>query len=272
LLQNLNSMERGETKRKRIAMLTSAGIHGLLLIFFLLSMAWRAPDPPLPEFGIELNFGDSPEGSGDVQPETPTASEQQEESEEIPEEVAQPKQEESTQEVVPSNQESVVTEPKEEKPKVIEQPKVEEKKEETKPAQKPATNEGAQPVSQGNDKDKTGDKGDPKGTLDPNAAYSGKPGGGAGGDGMSLSMTGWAWAEQPTVPALPDNESGRVVFEIECDSEGEIIGIKVAERGLSAQAEKILLDVIRKNSLVRTSGGATPERSSGKVVFVLKTR
>jgi protein TonB len=265
-------MEQNETRRKRIAFLTSAGIHGLLLVLFLLSMAWRAPDPPLPEFGIELNFGDSPEGTGDVQPETPTASEQQEESEELPEEVAQPKQEESKQEVIPSNQESPVTVPKEEKPAVVEKPKVEEKKEEVKPAQKPATTEGAQPVSQGNDKDKTGDKGDPKGVPDPNAAYTGKPGGGAGGSGLALSMAGWAWAEDPEIPTLPDNEDGRVVFEIECDSEGEIVGIKVAERGLSAQSEKILLDVIRKNSLVRTSGGATPERSTGKVVFILKTK
>lgn len=254
-------------------MLTSAGVHGLLLLLFLFSMAWRAPDPPLPEFGIELNFGNSPEGSGDVQPETPTASEQQQEAEKVPDEEApQPKQEESAPEVIQSTQESIVTEPKEEKPAVVEKPKVEEKKEEVKPAQRPAQNEGNQPVSQGNDKDKTGDKGDPKGVPDPNAAYTGKAGGGSGGDGMVLSMAGWAWAEQPAVPTLPDNENGRVVFEIECDSEGEIVRIKVLERGLSAKAEQILLDEIRKNSLVRTSGGPTPERSSGKVVFVLKTR
>jgi hypothetical protein len=166
----------------------------------------------------------------------------------------------------------VVTEPKEEKPAVVEKPKVEESKEETKPEQKPAENKGEQPVSQGNDKDKTGDKGDPKGTPDPNAAYTGKPGGGAGGDGLALSMAGWAWADDPKIPQLPDNEDGRIVFEIECDEDGEIVGIKTLERGLSPAAEQMLLQEIRRNSLVRTGGGQIPERSKGKVVFVLKTR
>ncbi|MFZ5999149.1 MAG: hypothetical protein ACOYW3_01465, partial [Bacteroidota bacterium] len=71
---------------------------------------------------------------------------------------------------------------------------------------------------------------------------------------------------------LPDNEDGRIVFEIECDSEGDIIGITTVERGLSLQAEQILKEEIRKNSLVRTSAGQAPARSKGRVVFVLKTR
>src|SRR5688572_5073360 len=99
-------MEEKETKRKRIAFVTSAGIHGIILLLFLFSMAWRAPNPPLPEFGIELNFGDSDVGSGDIQPETPTANEQQPvEEEPIVQEETQP--EESQPDVVPSTQESV---------------------------------------------------------------------------------------------------------------------------------------------------------------------
>jgi periplasmic protein TonB len=265
-------MERDEGRRRRIAFATSTGIHLLLALFFLLSMAWRAPDPPLPEFGIELNFGDSPVGSGDVQPETSTASpDQPEVTEELPDEETTEEQQEAAPEVIPSNQESVVTEPKEEKPAVVEKPK-EEKKPDASSVYKPAEKEGNQPVSEGDDKDKTGDKGDPKGVPDPNAAYSGKAGGGAGGDGMSLSMAGWAWAEQPTIPQVPDNADGRIVFEIECDEHGEIVGIKTLERGLSPKAEQMLIDVIRNNSLVKTGGGDVPSRSKGRVVFVLKTK
>jgi protein TonB len=47
--------EQQEKKNKTIAMITSVGIHGLLLLAFMLMMAWRAPNPPLPEYGIELN-------------------------------------------------------------------------------------------------------------------------------------------------------------------------------------------------------------------------
>jgi protein TonB len=265
-------MEKNEAKRQRIAFATSAGVHLLLVLFFLMSMAWRAPNPPLPEFGIELNFGDSPEGSGDVQPETSTATpDQPEVTEELPDEEITEAQQEVTPEVVPSNQESVVTEPKEEKQKVVETP-TEEKKVDASSVYKPAEKEGTQPVSQGDDKDKTGDKGDPKGVPDPNAAYTGKAGGGAGGDGMSLNMAGWAWAEQPTIPQVPDNADGRIVFEIECDEHGEIVGIKTLERGLSPKAEQMLIEVIRNNSLVKTGGGDAPERSKGRVVFILKTK
>jgi periplasmic protein TonB len=265
-------MENDEAKRRRIAFATSTGVHLLLVLFFLISMAWRAPDPPLPEFGIELNFGDSPEGSGDIQPETSTATpDQPEVTEEVPDEEITEAQQEAATEVIPSNRESVVTEPKEEKPAVVEKPK-EETKEEAKSVQKPDEKQGYQPVSEGNDKDKTGDKGDPKGTPDPNAAYSGKAGGGAGGEGMSLSMAGWTWAEQPTIPQVPDNADGRIVFEIECDEDGEIIGIKTLERGLSPKAEQMLIEVIRSNSLVKTGGGDAPERSKGRVVFILKTK
>lgn len=85
-------------------------------------------------------------------------------------------------------------------------------------------------------------------------------------------MSGWEWADDPTIPELPDNEDGRIEFEIECDENGEIIGIKTLNRGLSIKAEQLLKEEIRKNSLIRTSSGKVPERSKGKVVFVLRTR
>ncbi|MFO0265769.1 MAG: hypothetical protein ACK51D_02365, partial [Cyclobacteriaceae bacterium] len=127
-------------------------------------------------------------------------------------------------------------------------------------------------TNQGNDTEKKGDKGKPEGVLDPNAQYTGKPGGGGGGDGMSLNMGGWAWADNPKIPELPDNADGRIVFEIECDENGDITGIVTKERGLSLQAEKLLKDEIMRNSLVRTASGRAPEKSKGTVVFVLKTK
>jgi len=89
---------------------------------------------------------------------------------------------------------------------------------------------------------------------------------------MNLQMSGWEWADQPTLPELPDNENGRVVFEIECDDNGDITGITTVERTLSPRAEQLLKDEIRKNSLKRTTGGKAPERSKGRIVFVLKTK
>lgn len=273
---------REEKKNKYVALMVTLGVHGALLIAFLLIMAWRAPNPPLPEYGIELNFGLDQQGSGDTQPDEPVGNDQpqvepqpEEATPEQPEEVKEVK--EASPEVVTNKQESPVV-VKEEKKEPIKEVKKEPVKEvKTNPVvkedtqvtqQKSTTGEAKQ--SQGDDANKNGDKGSPEGKLDAKALY-GKQGGG-GGDGFDLSMSGWAWAKAPQIPKLPDNEEGRIVFEIECDEDGEIIGITTLERGLSPKAEQLLKEEIRNSSLYRTSGGKIPERSKGRVAFLLKAK
>lgn len=289
-------MSSEESRNKRIGILTSLGIHGAMFLIFFFLMAWRAPNPPNPEFGIELNFGLDNQGSGDVQPETPVGDKSDQQSDEAEQQPAEAQPEEvkpdvKEKEVVPdkakeqvvSKLESPVT-VKEEKKEV----KTEAKKEipsdsnpkeklvaeYKKEVKKETTTDGSKkgdPGNQGDDAKKVGDKGSPEGKLDAKALY-GTQGGGVDGDGFGLSMSGWAWADQPKVPELPDNENGKVVFEIECDESGEIIGITTLERSLTPKSEQILKEEIRKNSLVRTSAGRAPERSKGRIVFILKTK
>ena len=283
--------EQKEKKDKTIAMITSVGIHVALLLAFMLMMAWRAPNPPLPEYGIELNFGLDEQGGGEIQPET-APGEQQAEDETQQEDTSEPMQEEVVEEkpveqVVSKVESPVVVkeEIKETKKEIVKEKPVETKiketpKEEVKKQEKEVkvaeekgtdTKKGDNTISQGDDKGKVGDKGSPEGKLDAKALY-GQQGGGGGGDGFGLSMSGWAWADNPQVPELPDNEDGRIEFEIECDENGDIIGIQTIQRGLSPRAEQLLKEEIRKNSLVRTSAGKAPERSKGRVVFILKTK
>jgi len=283
--------EQQEKKNRTIAMITSVGVHGLLLLAFMLMMAWKAPNPPLPEYGIELNFGMDDQGGGDVQPETSPGKQQaedktqQEDTSEPVQEVVVP--EKAVEQIVSKVESPVVVkeEVKETKKEVVKENPVEVKpketpKEEVKKQEKEVkvaeekgteTKKGDNTTSQGDDKGKTGDKGSPEGKLDAKSLY-GTQGGGGGGDGFGLSMSGWAWADDPKVPNLPDNEDGRIEFEIECDENGDIIGIQTIQRGLSPRAEQLLKDEIRKNSLVRTSAGKAPERSKGRVVFILKTK
>src|SRR3954468_1022460 len=68
-------MSAEEKKNNRIGIFTSLGVHGALFLIFFFMRAWRAPDPPLPEFGIELNFGLDTPGTGDIQPEFPVGEE-----------------------------------------------------------------------------------------------------------------------------------------------------------------------------------------------------
>lgn len=57
--------------RDRKAMAISVIIHGIVAVLFIFILAWREPDPPIPEYGIELNLGVFDDGAGDVQAETP---------------------------------------------------------------------------------------------------------------------------------------------------------------------------------------------------------
>jgi outer membrane biosynthesis protein TonB len=254
----------------------------------MFAVAWRAPDPPLPQVGIELNFGLDQQGSGDVQPETPVGEEPKEEiteesQQELPEDEvkpAEPTPQESkpVEQTAVTKQESplVVKEEKkeEEKPKEKVQEKVVEKtpvKEEVKAAYKPTAEKTetktGQPGSQGDDANKTGDKGNPEGTLDAKALY-GKAGGGAGGS--SLDLAGWQWDEIPK-PNVPNNESGRVVFEIKVDGDGEIISIKTIERSVSLEAENICRKEIEKLTFSKT-GVNVPSLSTGKITFVVRSK
>jgi len=282
-----------DKKSKRVGLIATMLFHGGIALMLLLLVAWKAPNPPLPEYGIEINLGFSDEGTGDIQPQTEVGNEGQSE-----ETAAQPEQTEPQQTVeenANNKQEEVVTDEsnpvsvKEEKKEVKEEVKVEAKKE-VKPTPKEekkvvkeeavftpteATDKTAQQkkgenASQGNDKNATGDKGQPTGTLDPNASFSGLQGGGAGGSGTGLDLAGWTWDRKPD-PKIPENESGRLIFEIEVDENGEITRLVAIERGLSAQAEKICRDEILKLTFTPT-GANVPSVSKGKVTFVVKAQ
>ncbi len=292
-------MKSDEEKNKTIGLIASVGIHATVFMILFFMVAWRAPNPPLPEYGIELNFGLDSEGFGDLQPTTPVGDAQAVTDEVPQEQPAEAKPDEATPDVTEPVKEAAVDKPTEqniskvESPVTLKEEKKEAKKEvvkdkpkESQPEEKviaaykkeekkslnpaDAAAKGL-PGNQGDQANKVGDQGSPEGKLDAKALY-GTPGGGGGGNGMDLQMSGWTWADQPKVPDLPDNENGKVVFEIECDESGDITGINTLERSLSPKAEQILKEEIRKNSLVRTSGGKVPERSKGRIIFILKTK
>ena len=295
--------EEQEKKSRKIALITSVGLHGIILLLLLFLVAWRAPNPPLPEFGIELNFGTDTQGSGAVQPETPVGAEQaepveqEEEVEEIPltepEEI--PKEEvveEITQEETQSEQPEVISkiespvvveEKKEVKPvekpkekpleKVVEpKPEVVPEKEEPKAVYKPKTETTTQgntsektgtPGSEGDDVNKPGDKGDPAGTVDSKALY-GKQGGGGGG----VSVTGFNGFGTPDIdtPPLPDEPYGVYEFKVKVDDQGYVISVTSVRRGLSFEADRRLKSAIEKLRFI-PKGTNLPAQSEGTITF-----
>ena len=124
-----------DIKRKRISLAISIGIHAILIVLFLFILAWKEPYPPIPEYGIELNFGMDEAGSGDIQPIQETSNEviEQTESETITEEEVMdetqveesetiPETEEPTQEETTELEEVIEDSQMEDSPDVIEPP------------------------------------------------------------------------------------------------------------------------------------------------------
>lgn len=286
-------VEQEEKKNKRIAGFTTFLLNGLLVVLLLFVAAWRAPNPPNPEYGIELNFGMDTQGGGDIQPEEPVGSEQVteelESKETTPPQEATPTESKPIEQEVVSKTESPITAkevkdpPKEPTKEVKKEEKKteavetkEKPKEDAKAVYQPnkegekssTTDKTGKEASQGDDKGKTGDKGDPKGSLDASALY-GKQGGGDGGPGLDLA--GWKWDEVPK-PNLPDNvQSGKIVFQIKVNGDGEITNISIIENGVGVEAGRICRAEIEKLTFSKT-GSNVPLESIGRITFVVRSK
>ncbi|WP_034256953.1 hypothetical protein [Adhaeribacter aquaticus] len=282
-----------EKKDKRTALAVSIIFHALLLLLLFYLIAWRAPNPPLEEYGIEMNFGTDAMGSGELQS-TATANESpnREDSKPAPKTVDPVKPEVQPQPsvskaqpepVVTANNDNEVSFKKEETKPKPEPPK----KEEVKVVEKPAalysgktktetSGNGSAGVSNkptgnnnGDDAGAVGDKGDPEGKVDARNLY-GKPGGGGGGP--SLNMPGWRYDVRPKEDPY-ENESGKIVFRITIDSNGDIENLQVVESNVAPQVVQWYRNEVYKTSFSRTSSKTPTDRgATGTITFIIRSR
>lgn len=122
--------------------------------------------------------------------------------------------------------------------------------------------------NQGDDVGKEGNKGVPGGTEGKNI-YKGTPGGGDGG--TNLQLEGWDWPKIAE-PNTPPNETGRIVFQIEVNENGELIGYRKESGSLTAAAERACVEVIQNLTFTRKAGSKVPEISKGKLTFVIRAQ
>lgn len=301
------AMEQNEDKNRKVAWVVSITLHVLLLLAFIFMVAWREPNPPHPEYGIEVNFGTSTTGSGEIQPEPEEAineSESEEDAqpeetsvEEVVEEIVE--QIVESQESIPVTQESeVITQPNEspalieekkekvdnpvkEEPKeqVIEKPIIKEKPQEVKNPVVFKKKDGAEGdkgesstpknANHGDDVNATGDKGNEEGTLDARTLYGDK---GGGGGAPALNISGWYWDEAPNKKDA-SNENGLVEFSFEVDNEGYVGNIKVIKSTVSPSVANFYKDQLQKVTFSQTNPNATPlPRTKGTITFIIKSR
>ena len=283
-----------EKKNRTIALAVATGFQVLLLVLFFFLVAWRKPDPPLPEYGIELDFGLDNAGSGQTtEPEpTPVVEEVVEEPveaevEEITEvevEVPDPEVEEVTEtevvEPLPEAVEEVVTETQvEESPAVVEEAEEEVREviaePEPKPTPKPKPKKESlypgtakKAANQGDDANEVGDKGREDGKIDERALYGAK----GSADGASLQMAGWTWDNVPR-PQDSSNENGRVVFEVTIDDQGEIIGVRTIEKTVSPAVERQYRLAVEQLTFSTTSDNVRPApTSTGRITFIIRAK
>ncbi|KYG73650.1 MULTISPECIES: hypothetical protein [Roseivirga] len=196
-------MSEQEKKDKRFSIVVSAIVHSSIIALFLVLVAWREPDPPIPEYGIELNLGFQEVGSGDTEKtfdapaeetenDTPPDAESDSENTEVEEvqeeEVTEPETVEEIKPVTPPVEETktetppveqtvkeTITSPEKAEVKVEEKtPPVTEtkKEEETKPTEQKKTEE--KPVEEKKVEEKPVEKPKPKPTIDNRALMGGK--------------------------------------------------------------------------------------------------
>lgn len=302
-------MSEQEKKNEKVGLAVSVGLHALLLLIFFFILAWRAPDPPLPDYGIELNFGLDNAGSGNNQPVTPAnISETEEVENSKPESQPQPVQEQITetitpvesvpQEVIETNAaDEVVTQPapspvtkeevkkptpkpepkkQETKPVVKTEPvkepvKEEPKKETAKPALFPGESKNSESANanQGDREGTVGDQGSKEGSLDSRALY-GEQGGGQGG--ATLNIAGWRWDETPN-KRDQSAENGRIIFRFKIDDQGYVIEANTVETTVSPKVTQFYREQLLRTTFSPTSDNAVPApTTTGTVTFVIKAR
>lgn len=258
-----------EKKNRATGMYTAIGVHVLLLLAFFMILAWTAPDPPIPEYGIEMSLG---EVLSEDMPSSPpeTIEEEVVEEEEPVEEVVE--EEIQEEEIV---EEEVVEEPIVEEvvkpvtedinsPDIIEEKPAEVKKEEKKDPVKPASEEKIEEVSEPV-------KAEP--TLNQDALYKKNAGDNKpiASKGASLEMSGWKWDEKPD-PNDKSKENGKIVFQITIDDEGEIINVKTIEKTVSPLVEQVYRDAVMELTFSPTVGSrSNASQSTGKISFIIKS-
>ncbi len=226
------------TVHKRKSAVKTAVVMALLLLsFFFVGM--RYLEPPI-EMGIEVNFGTSDTGSGDIQPLEPVKSEPKPVETVVEESPAETVEEVITQD---TQEEAPVIKPKPEKPK----PKPQ------KPKPDASTSDALNSILNGQTSDGTATQGEgddqsggDKGQIDGNPYANSYYGGGSGnGSGYGLKGRNKTSNQKFTQDC---NEEGRVVVKIEVNRQGKVINAVPGVKG-STNTALCLLEPAKKTAL-----------------------
>jgi len=287
-------MSNQDTENNRLAALGGTIVFRALLFLLFILIVFKTPLPPFPETGgngIEVNFGDSEDGMGAIQPEvlsdassTPSTAE---ELADTPIEISTPVRPSArpilTQDIEEAPTEVKVDPTENSTTTTATEPVPEPKKVNKKGLYPGKRNDGGSTAKGEGETNKAGDQGVKEGSRD--SKYHGPGGGigdtrgngtdGPGGDGKGgprYSLTNRK-ANSIPIPRAAFQEEGKVVVEITVDKNGNVIKAKPGVKG-STTSNPNLLDIARRAAMSAKFNPASdaPEEQKGTITynFILK--
>ncbi len=274
-------MQSSDNKKRSQALLGAIIAHAILLLLFFL-IGFTIPNPPFPptggSLGIEINFGTSSQGMGNV--EANDMGSVQAEKEDKQPQVKKVEVSSKNDDIAKSDAEesiSLADKKKKDKKQKTTTPieKIEEKKiEEKKPSNELANALGSLKNHKSNEKGGygtsqiAGQQGDLNGS--PNGGDGGGGGNGTGmgpGNGPKWDLRG---RKMLKVPQLVDDsqEEGKVVVEITVDATGKVIQASPGGRG-STTTSSVLYAKARQAALkAQFNAAAETTEQKGSITFV----
>ncbi|MEP1093500.1 MAG: hypothetical protein ABJG78_00225 [Cyclobacteriaceae bacterium] len=272
----MESRNSKEEKNKRVGWLVSILIQLFLLILFYFLIAWKAPFPPIPEYGIELGFvtsaGSSPpvpstasSQSVDEVPEQPSANLEETTPVETPVESSESEVETEVAQVDESDTPVETEEAANDDPNQVEEPldQSEERVEEATQEVEDPSNTDEEP----NEADEEVEE--PK--IDDRAIYGNKGTEQGSSDGASLALSGWIWDFKP-IPDDTSDETGKIVYKIVVDQDGYLVKIETVTSTVSPSVERKYREAVEKLTFSKTSDYKPAALSDGTLTFIIKSR
>ncbi len=277
-------------KNQKKAFMISIVSHGLLLMLFFMIAAWTEPDPPIPEYGIELAFVGQPAKS--ISAKNTEKNEPVEET--IPEPPVEEQQEnieDNTAEVIENTESTEIENVDENSPDVmegvseeastavLEEEQPEETIEETQEQEEnieETENSTEQELEEIDSIQENVEEDLPE--LDDRAIFNNDgtagtdTGGGSNISGPSLDMSGWQWDYKPK-PDDKSTENGKIIFQVTVDNEGEIIAIKTIEKTVSPIVEKVYKNAVMELTFSKTANNkSAAANSTGRITFIIQSK
>lgn len=236
-------------------------IHALLLLLIWFYKVWTQPDPPTPGMpGIEINFGFTDAGSGDNNT-MEQVSEASAQSASQPLETQVETSDLPNEHVVEnSKQNTQVTQQTQTQTTQTTQSNTSQNTMQTKP------NTGDGTTNQ------AGNQGSQTGNIDSRNYFGngGKGNGGEGQGGVGLDMNGWRWLSPPK-PQDNSNETGKIVFQIKVNEDGEIIDVVKIESSVSDAVVKKYKEAVERLEFEKIAGNnSIAPISKGTITFIIK--